>query len=65
MTPISSHSTIDPQIEEMARRSERGPEDAPIQAPDFELTDIQGKRVCLSDFRGKHPVVLVLLRGFV
>jgi peroxiredoxin len=35
-----------------------------IQAPDFELTDTRGRAICLSDFRGK-PVVLVLLRGFV
>lgn len=33
-------------------------------APDFELADIEGKRVRLSDFRGK-PVVLAFLRGFM
>jgi len=33
-------------------------------APDFELKDIDGKIVRLSDFRGK-PVVLVFLRGFM
>jgi peroxiredoxin len=33
-------------------------------APDFELKDIQGNSVRLSDFRGK-PVVLSLLRGFM
>lgn len=65
MTPITSHSTIHPEVEELARRSERRPEDPPLQAPDFELTDLQGKQVRLSDYRGKHPVVLVLLRGFV
>jgi peroxiredoxin Q/BCP len=27
-------------------------------APDFELTDVSGQRVRLSDFRGKRPVVL-------
>ena len=32
-------------------------------APDFELKDIQGKLVRLSDFRGR-PVVLAFLRGF-
>jgi peroxiredoxin len=32
-------------------------------APDFELDDIQGNRVRLSDFRGK-PVILAFLRGF-
>lgn len=33
-------------------------------APDFELTDTQGNHVKLSDFRGKQPVVLAMLRGF-
>lgn len=34
-------------------------------APDFELKDTQGNLVRLSDYRGKQPVVLVVLRGFV
>lgn len=33
-------------------------------APDFELEDVQGKRVRLSEYRGK-PVVLAFLRGFM
>ncbi len=33
-------------------------------APDFELDDIQGEHVRLSDYRGK-PVVLAFLRGFM
>jgi peroxiredoxin len=33
-------------------------------APDFELSDVQGRRVRLSDFRGK-PVILAFLRGFM
>ncbi len=33
-------------------------------APDFELKDVEGKLVRLSDFRGK-PVVLAFLRGFM
>jgi peroxiredoxin len=32
-------------------------------APDFELEDVQGKQIRLSDFRGK-PIVLAFLRGF-
>ncbi len=32
-------------------------------APDFTLTDTQGRTVRLSDFRGR-PVVLVFNRGF-
>ncbi len=34
-------------------------------APDFSLTDTQGRTVRLSDYRGRQNVVLVLNRGFV
>ena len=34
-------------------------------APDFELEDVNGKLVRLSDFRGNKPVVLSFLRGFM
>jgi len=34
-------------------------------APDFELTDVKGSRVVLSEFCGRQPVVLVLTRGFI
>ena len=33
-------------------------------APEFELTDPQGRVVRLSDYRGK-PIVLAFLRGFL
>ena len=33
-------------------------------APDFELEDVDGKHVRLSDLRGK-PVALAFLRGFM
>ena len=33
-------------------------------APDFELQDINGHLVHLSDFHGK-PIVLAFLRGFL
>jgi len=33
-------------------------------APDFELEDVDGNHVRLSDLRGK-PVVLAFLRGFM
>lgn len=33
-------------------------------APDFELTDVQGNTVRLSDYRGKKHVLLVFARGF-
>jgi peroxiredoxin len=34
-------------------------------APEFELDDLHGSLVRLSDFRGKQPVVLAFLRGFM
>ncbi len=34
-------------------------------APDFELKDINGNPIRLSSFRGKKPVVLAFLRGFM
>jgi len=34
-------------------------------APDFELEDVNGKLVRLSDFRDSKPIVLALLRGFM
>ncbi len=36
----------------------------PTPAPDFEMTDREGKVVRLSDFKGKKHVVLVFNRGF-
>ena len=34
-------------------------------APEFELNDLHGNPVCLSDFRGRQPIVLYFLRGFL
>lgn len=34
-------------------------------APDFELTDLQGNAVRLSDYRGRQKIVLAFLRGFL
>lgn len=34
-------------------------------APDFELPDVHGNLIRLSDFRGKKHLVLVFLRGFM
>ena len=34
-------------------------------APEFEIDDLYGNLVRLSNFRGKQPVVLAFLRGFM
>jgi peroxiredoxin len=36
-----------------------------IEAPDFEMTTVQGDRLHLSDYRGRQAVLLVFNRGFV
>jgi len=35
------------------------------EAPDFELSDLEGNQFRLSNFRGKKVVVLAFLRGFM
>jgi peroxiredoxin len=35
------------------------------KAPDFELTDFNGKALRLSDFQGKSNIFLVFNRGFI
>ncbi len=34
-------------------------------APDFELTDVQGRTIHLSDYKHDKNVVLVFTRGFM
>jgi peroxiredoxin len=34
-------------------------------APDFELTDVTGRAVHLSDYAGEKTVILVFTRGFL
>ena len=33
-------------------------------APDFKLVDQHGRKVTLSEYKGKSPVVLVFYRGY-
>ncbi len=35
-----------------------------VMAPDFSAVDSEGRRVQLSDFKGKKNVMLVFNRGF-
>jgi peroxiredoxin len=34
-------------------------------APDFNLTDTEGREIRISDYAGKHHVLLVFNRGFM
>jgi len=34
-------------------------------APDFELEDTNGNHVRLTSFRGRKPILLAFLRGFM
>ena len=36
-----------------------------MQAPEFSLTDFNGKEVALSDFAGSYNVLAVFNRGFI
>jgi len=35
------------------------------EAPDFELSDLQGNKIRLSNFREKKIILLAFLRGFM
>ena len=35
------------------------------EAPDFELQDVEGRDIKLSDYRGEKHVMLVFTRGFM
>ncbi|MBN2567956.1 MAG: redoxin domain-containing protein [Deltaproteobacteria bacterium] len=37
----------------------------PTPAPDFELTDSEGRPVKLSSYRGSRHVILIFNRGFI
>lgn len=61
--PIASPSptptpTVDPRITDLERIRPG------VEAPDFSLTDQDGRTHRLADLRGKKRVVLVFYRGF-
>jgi peroxiredoxin len=60
-TPIASASPgsgYDPSLTDLNRVKPGTP------APDFDLADVNGRRVRLSDYRGQKYVVLVFYRGY-
>ena len=34
-------------------------------APDFQLTDVQGRTIRLADYQGRQHVILIFTRGFM
>lgn len=60
---VFSHANAaDPKAPAAAKRA--GPVKAGEIAPDFTLTDQNGRSHSLSGERGKRPVVLVFYRGY-
>ena len=45
-------------------RRDQGKVELSAAAPDFTLTDLRGRDVTLSAFRGRQHVLLVFSRGF-
>ncbi|MDX1687848.1 MAG: hypothetical protein R3248_07675 [Candidatus Promineifilaceae bacterium] len=48
----------------MAHNDNQAPLAVPTMAPTFTLTSADGKKISLSDYRGRQHVVLIINRGF-
>lgn len=48
----------------MAQNNNQPALSVPTVAPDFSLTSADGRKIALSDYRGRRHVVLVINRGF-
>lgn len=59
------HTTCPRNDFNMAENDNQPPLAVPTMAPDFTLTSVHGKKISLSDYRGRQHVVLVINRGFV
>ncbi len=58
-----AHAQLGPKDGQDLKPSDLDRIKAGDKAPDFTLEDQDGKRISLSDFRGKKAVVLVFYRG--
>lgn len=58
-----AHAQLGPKDGQDLKPSDLDRIKAGDEAPDFTLEDQNGKRISLSDFRGKKVVVLVFYRG--
>lgn len=63
MTYIFQSIIFAPWKYERGPRPNKLPTEIGAEAPDFELKDVNGNTVRLSDFRGKNHVLLVFVRG--
>ncbi len=67
---VASFITVRPAVGQLGPKDHADPPATDLErvkfgqpAPDFILEDANGKKVSLSDFRGKKKVVLVFYRG--
>ena len=61
--PPFSHAQSDPSEASLREATDLEMVKVGNRAPDFTLEDMNGKRISLSEFRGRKKVVLVFYRG--